>query len=281
MKQRIKETPSLYGLENKLDSICVYTHSIKSTDEIFYIGQGTIERAFNFSNRNISWKLKVKDSSNVHVDIIDLDISEERSIEIEKELIIKYKSEAIELTNGNNGGHCIGLKGENNYFYDKHFVRKLNGNYGNKYSKNSLSIPVIQLDLFGNVVKVWYSATEAAEIGGFDSSCISDCCKHKRRIHNKYQWIYKSEYNKDKDYEYTPDGTNMQIYIAFNKDNSIYGIYSSSIELKLDGFNPKNVIQVCKGQKKSHFNKTFASYFRMCKYDKNKYKDIVYDYLYN
>ena len=47
-----KETPKMYGLEHKLDSKCVYVHFIKSINIPIYIGEGSVERAFNFTNRN-------------------------------------------------------------------------------------------------------------------------------------------------------------------------------------------------------------------------------------
>ena len=50
-----KETPKMYGLEHKLDSKCVYVHFIKSISIPIYIGEGSVERAFNFTNRNNSF----------------------------------------------------------------------------------------------------------------------------------------------------------------------------------------------------------------------------------
>lgn len=132
----------MYGLEHKLDSKCVYVHFIKSIGIPIYIGEGSVERAFNFTNRNNKWKELVSNLNDVHVEIVAIDITKEECIEIEKQLIKLYKERGFELVNCNNGGSCIGTFGEDNYFYNKHLFGKDNGNYGNKYSKNPLSIEI-------------------------------------------------------------------------------------------------------------------------------------------
>ena len=159
------EVPSKYGYNTTdLQRICVYAHYYDNETNPFYIGQGRLSRAFNFLNRDNAWKAKVKDISKVHVTILYIDITIAKSIELEKELIAKYGR--IDnctgcLVNGNNGDTAIGQKGNLNYFYDKHLYGKDNGNYRNKYSKNPLSIPVVQIDILGHVVKHWQSAKEA------------------------------------------------------------------------------------------------------------------------
>ena len=86
------ETPSKQGFQFKdLKRICVYLHYYDDEKLPFYVGQGTIQRAFNFISRNKLWKDKVKDLSKIKVDIFKIDISVEESINLEKELIDKYK----------------------------------------------------------------------------------------------------------------------------------------------------------------------------------------------
>lgn len=279
-----KETPKMYGLEHKLDSKCVYVHFIKSINIPIYIGEGSVERAFNFTNRNNKWKELVSNLNDVHVEIVAIDITKEECIEIEKQLIKLYKERGFELVNCNNGGSCIGTFGEDNYFYNKHLFSKDNGNYGNKYSKNPLSIKVIQLDIFGNVIKKWSSAQEAEEIGGYIASCINSCCNGKRQLHNNYQWIFAYNYNPNKSYEYVPKGTSMRIYLAIGiRDNKsyIHGIYNSGNELTDNGFNPRLVQQVVTGYKKSHKGFAFVDFFRLTKEQQDKYKEQVIAKLYS
>lgn len=277
------ETPSKQGFQFKdLKRICVYLHYYDNEKFPFYVGQGTIQRAFNFISRNKLWKDKVKDLSKIKVDIFKIDISVEESINFEKELIDKYKriEDGGSLVNGNDGDTAIGKSGSENYFYDKHLFGKDNGNYGNKYESNPNSIPILQIDILGNIVKEWSSATEAEEIGGFHSGPIGGCCYGKRHIHAGYQWIFKKDYNPNKNYEYIPGKTNSKIYIAIskafinNKPCDIKILYGAE-DLRANGFNPKNVSQVITGVKFSHGGYKFFDFFKLPKEEKEKYIPLI------
>lgn len=276
-----KPVPSDYGYSSKdLERICVYAHYYDNEDKPFYIGQGKLSRAFVFNKslRNKQWVYKVKDLSKVKVEILYIDISEEDSINLEKQLISKYgriDNNTGYLVNENDGGKNSQF-GKDNYFYNQHFNGKDNPNYGNKYELNPLSIPVIQIDIFGNIIKEWSSSTEAAEIGGFSMQCIIQCCKGKRHIHNNYQWIYKSDYDCNKDYSYKPGKTNNRIYIAISiEDKDIILIYNNIKEAVVDGFNSKNISAVVNGSKKSHKGFIFYDFFRLPKEEQIKYVDKI------
>lgn len=270
----VGETPSKYGYTTSdLNRICVYSHTYDNENNPFYIGQGRLSRAFNFLNRDKAWKQKVINIEKVKVTILHIDISIEESIKIEKELISKYgrlDNNTGCLVNGNDGDTGIGARNKDNYFYDKHFYGKENGNYGNKYSKNSLSVPVVQIDILGNVVKHWASATEAAELGDFDAGCIGSCCRKQRHIHKSYQWIYESEFDETKDYTYIPGRTNSRIYICLDIYGNYKKTYYSNDELISDGFTPRLVNQVANGIKKTHANYIFRDFFKLSKIDKQK-----------
>ena len=268
------EVPSKYGYNTTdLQRICVYAHYYDNETNPFYIGQGRLSRAFNFLNRDNAWKAKVKDINKVHVTILYIDITIAKSIELEKELIAKYgriDNGTGCLVNGNNGDTAIGQKGNLNYFYDKHLYGKDNGNYGNKYSKNPLSIPVIQIDILGHVVKHWQSAKEAEEKGGFSAANISSCCNKKRYLHKSYQWIFEDEFDANKDYMFVPAKTSPRIYLCLDLYGNYIKTYYNKDELISDGFNPNNVQQVATGHKKSHRNYVFLDFYRLSKEDKQK-----------
>ena len=79
------ETPSKYGYTTKdLNRICVYSHVYDDEENPFYIGQGRLSRAFNFINRDNAWKNKVIDINKVKVNILFINITIEKSIELEK-----------------------------------------------------------------------------------------------------------------------------------------------------------------------------------------------------
>lgn len=138
----------------------------------------------------------------------------------------------------------------------------------------------MQIDILGNIVREWSSATEASEKGNFHAGPIAACCKGKRHIHNGYQWIYKKDYNPNKNYKYIPGKTNNKIYIAISVANidrkpvNIKILYGAK-DLRINGFTPKNVSQVITGAKKSHAGYIFLDFFKLPKEEKEKYINLI------
>lgn len=175
-QNKIKETPIKYGFHTEdYNRMCVYAHYYNNEEKPFYIGQGTIGRAFYFRGprRNESYNNKVKDINLVHVEILAIDITEKESIELEKKYIAKYK---FKKDDGSLVNIEIGGRG---------------GSRG-KYSDNKLSKPIVQYDKYYNFIRQWASAAEAADTLGFDASSISKCCRHapKYKSHKGYIWEF-------------------------------------------------------------------------------------------
>lgn len=55
-----------------------------------------------------------------------------------------------------------------------------------------LSKRVIQLTLNGEFIKEWDSVNQIDRETEFDKSCISLCCRGKRKTHGGYKWEYKN-----------------------------------------------------------------------------------------
>jgi hypothetical protein len=51
--------------------------------------------------------------------------------------------------------------------------------------------PVAQLNLDGKLIKIWDSATQAQQIGGFNQGNISSVCLGKLKTHAGFKWEYK------------------------------------------------------------------------------------------
>lgn len=80
-----------------------------------------------------------------------------------------------------------------NYGTAKERVLKSNINNGlYKKMAKRMAKKVCQVDQTGNVVKIWNSIKEAG-MCGFDDSCISSCCKGKRKTHKGFEWKYYIE----------------------------------------------------------------------------------------
>ena len=128
--------------------------------------------------------------------------------------------------------------------------------------------------------KVVYYQFYPYEKGNFHAGPIAACCKGKRHIHNGYQWIYKKDYNPNKNYEYIPGKTNNKIYIAISVANidrkpvNIKILYGAE-DLRINGFTPKNVSQVITGAKKSHAGYIFLDFFKLHKEEKEKYINLI------
>lgn len=171
-----KDTPIKHGFHTEdYNRQCVYLHYYNNEDKPFYVGQGSIGRAFDFTakNRNDNYNSKVEDVNLVKVEIYAVDVTPEKGVELEKELIAKYRFIK-------DGGSLVNIE-----------IGGRGGSRG-KYSNNKLSKPILQIDAYGNVVKKWASASEAHDLGGFDSSSIIKCCKHlpKYNSHKGYRWEY-------------------------------------------------------------------------------------------
>lgn len=86
-------------------------------------------------------------------------------------------------------------------------THKYNNNYGNHKRKLSKpcgeetkrklsiinSIPIVQLDMEGNVIREWQSAIEAERQLNISHGNINRCCKRKQKTAKGYRWKYKEE----------------------------------------------------------------------------------------
>lgn len=63
----------------------------------------------------------------------------------------------------------------------------------NRGENNPNSIPVVQLTLEGELVKVYDSSGETTR-NGFSQGNIWSCCKGKRKTNKGYKWMYLSDY---------------------------------------------------------------------------------------
>lgn len=176
-KNKEKDTPIKHGYHTEdYNRPCVYEHYYNDEEKPFYIGQGSIGRAFTFAsnNRNDNYTKYAKDINLIKVNIIAIDITSEEGVEKEKELIAKYKFIK-------DGGSLVNIE-----------IGGRGGSRG-KGKDNILSKPVIQYTKSYQFVKRWDSATVAAETLGFDSSAISKCCRHvpKYKSHKGYIWEFE------------------------------------------------------------------------------------------
>ena len=70
-----------------------------------------------------------------------------------------------------------------------------NNNYGSRLTRIAASNKkkILQLDLSGNVLKIWVSQTDASKVLGLDKRNINACLKNRRRVCGGYMWRYSND----------------------------------------------------------------------------------------
>lgn len=126
------------------------------------------------------------------------------------------------------------------------------------------SIPIVQLDLNGELISEWESAIMAERncfLGNKSASSeICACCKGKLKTAMGYKWMYKDDYfNMSKDdfknkikLEKIKKGSNA--ILQFSMNGNFIKEFSSTSEIKEElGFNKFNINQGCKKDVKSSY----------------------------
>lgn len=151
-----KDTPIKYGYHlEDYNRHVVYEHYYDNEDFPFYVGEGTLQRAFVLGgNRRTSYyNEKAKDINLIKVKIIAIDVTTEEAIKLETELINKYKKIS-------DGGSLINID------------YKRGGGL-----RTCLEKPVYQFTIWGEFIAEYRSAAEASRILGINMANICSCCK--------------------------------------------------------------------------------------------------------
>ena len=223
----------------------VYIHYNLQTNKPIYVGQGTKYRLLESKARNKKW-LELFKTTSIGVKVIKYNLTNQQAFELEAKLIKEIG--LVNLFNHIDGNISIGDGTK--------LFREANGNYGNKGINNPLSIPIVCLTLEGVFVKK-YNSIEETNNDGFSSTIVSLCCSGQRAQHKDRQFLYYKDYNKNKEYKYQRGKTSIRKVGKYSKDLKLIKTYNSINSTKEDGFNPKNVQQVCAGNKNTHFGYIF------------------------
>ena len=169
-----KETPVKQGFHlEDYNRHVVYEHYYGDEKLPFYVGEGTLQRAFVLcGNRRTShYNNKAKDINLIKVKIVAIDVSTKEALDLETSLINKYKRIS-------EGGSLV------NVDYNRGGGRR-----------PSLEKPVYQFTIWGEFIAEYRSAAEAARILKLNQGNIGSCCKGI--IGHSTCGGYKFSYNKD------------------------------------------------------------------------------------
>lgn len=176
-----KDTPVKHGYHlEDYNRHVVYEHYYDNEELPFYVGEGTLQRAFVLKgNRRTSYyNEKAKDINLIHVKIVAIDVSTEEALELETNLINKYKRIS-------DGGSLINID------------YKRGGGL-----RTSLEKPVYQFTIWGEFIAEYRSAAEASRKLGLNMANICSCCKGTKG-HNTCGG-FKFRYTKEFETNITP-----------------------------------------------------------------------------
>lgn len=120
--------------------------------------------------------------------------------------------------------------------------------YNNTYSK---SRQIVQLDLDGNLINEYNSIKEAEIETGFASSHIQDCCdvtKTHCKTYKGFQWMYKENYDVNKNYKIENPMPNRGRKVAqYNLNGDLIKVYEKLSKISNDKNYNTNVGKCCRG----------------------------------
>jgi len=209
--------------KSKIMDKCIYFHINSNTQEVFYVGQGNLMRAYNTNTRNIIWHRYTK-KHNYYVSIIHTELTAEQANEKEIAYIKQFGRKdlglgtLVNLTDGGTGVYGFDyVKREKpdksilQVSKDRKKIKRLLLNKGldpeeltseeldqhildkkNKKGlwKNKLKVEVDKLDLEDNFISKYETVTSAAEANNCAKSHITECIKGRRNTTGGFKWRY-------------------------------------------------------------------------------------------
>jgi len=191
----------------------VYTHLNPNTKEIFYVGIGKGNRAWNqWAGRNKFWENYVN-KYGFEVEIIAENITRNQAGKIEMELIAHLGRRQID-----NGGTLVnrssGGEGSTGYTHTEEFKQKLSEDRKGKCTRKERQLskeakekisksligreitwgkPILQFDKQGNFIKEWDNMKEAKRVTGA-KNIFEVASGYKNQVYKSsggYIWKYK------------------------------------------------------------------------------------------
>lgn len=158
-QNKLKDVPINHGYHTEdYNRHVVYEHYYNNEELPFYVGEGTLQRAFIIggNRRNSYYNEKVKDINLVKVKIVAIDVSIEEALALETNLINKYKRMS-------DGGSLV------NVDYKRG---------GGRREANEKK--VYQFDKLGNFIAEYSSIIEASNATGINNGNIGSCCAGRK-----------------------------------------------------------------------------------------------------
>lgn len=112
---------------------------------------------------------------------------------------------------------------------------------------------VLQLDLNGNLIKEWYSASQSAKELGLYTLAIKNCCEQREYVKSvgQFIWIYKEDKDTiNMNYYLTRKNNNKKVN-QFNKEMELIKVWESIKQVsEITGYCYKSIANACNGRTK-------------------------------
>ena len=184
-KNKEKDVPINHGYHTEdYNRHVVYEHYYNNEELPFYVGEGTLGRAFVLcgNRRNSEYNNKAKDINLIRVNIVAIDVSLEEALDLETKLINKYKRIS-------DGGSLVNVD-----------YRRGGGR------RESLEKKVYQFTIDNTLITSYRSESEAERTTGIKASNISLCAKGHKNYNTAggYKWRFYEDGRKENvNYSYT------------------------------------------------------------------------------
>ena len=252
-----------YGIIYKIENIL--THEI-------YIGQTTHPRGFNGR-----YDFKGIGIERVYKKLLGNEARNESHNRHLRRSIKKFGFDAFEVIEVFDTAKTIEELNEKETYYINLFDSYKNG-YNQSFGGDSVSgydrpkskdcknsKQICQIGLDGILIKIWDCATDASNELHIDQSSISMVCSGKRKTAGEFVWVYKNNYDPNKDYSRIPQikdrgkGANPVLLLSENNDiiKEFYSINNASAEL---GMSVEGIRKICNHKiKKPRYNLIYKS----------------------
>ena len=260
-----------YGIIYKIQNII--THEI-------YIGQTTHPRGFNGR-----YDFKGNGIERVYKKLLGNETRGESHNQHLRRSIKKFGFDAFEVIEVFDTANTFEELNEKESYYISLFDSYKNG-YNQSFGGDSVSgykrprgkecknsKRICQIDLDGQLIKIWDSATEAINELGISSSSLSNVCNGKKRREGGdvaktaggFVWVFEKDYDPCKDYSVNRPRQNMghgsKIVLLLSDDGDVvqefYSINEAARELEI---NVESVRKTCMHKfKKPRFNLIYKS----------------------
>ena len=243
-----------YGIIYKIQNII--------TNEI-YIGQTTHPRGFNGR-----YDFKGNGIERVYKKLLGNETRGESHNQHLRRSIKRFGFDAFEVVEVFDTAETLEQLNEKESYYINLFDSYKNG-YNQSFGGDSVSgyerpkskdcknsKRICQINLNGELIKIWDCATDASNELHIDQSSISMVCQDKRKTAGGFVWVHEKDYDPNKDYSRTPQtkdmgkGTKPVLWLDDN-GNIIQEFYSVISAGKALGISPQEVSRICSHKAKT------------------------------